>query len=797
MRTARFLHVRFSLLVVSAGAGLLACRGDIKPQNGVDPNAAIVEIIASPAATTIGVNQFATHQVVGVNVDGDTVRPLILWSSSGGTLFTTTGTFSSSQAGVFDLVARARDFPNIMDTVTVTVTAPPTNLVDIIIDPVSPVLAPGETRPFHAAAVLSDSSVVTGAAVNWSATGGTIDAAGNYTAGLNTGSFQVVATSQTDPIADTVAVNINIVAPVVQDVVLAPDTISLRPGDTTTFRAFATYSDGTFAPASVTYTASAGNITANGFYTAGQVPGSFRVIALNLASGIADTSDVTVIASSLVYITITPGTAALTTGSQQTFSVEGTFSDSSTAVVSVNFTATGGTITAGGLYNAGSVPGPYTVVAETPNGLFADTATVTINSASATLTSIIVSPATASLLVGGTQQFNVVGRLSDGTQVGVAVNWTASGGSVNTNGRFTAPQVAGTYRVVATTTTGGLADTSLVTVNPAVTLTKINVTPPTTSLLTGAIQQFTATGQLSNGGSSAVSVNWSATGGSINSSGQYTAGNTPGTFRAIAVQQGGTLADTSVITINNLPPPGSNQCTNEPSGHTVLFDAPWNAVPPVTPNTDAFGWSVRSVFEATNKLSIFSDAAAPRSPNNTIAGKFPQGSAGGSAPFRLNRGFGRNTTAIYFCIFTKLDPQFTNNGNTGTKFGFFITPYAGQAGAPNHYFNLTTNLGINLQNNGAQLNRNMQSSFSLVNNRGIWVKVEFLVVGNTGGNADGIARMWVNGSQVLNVNNVQYFLPQHPAAFNGITWNPTYGGGPNPVPYDMFQFVDHWYLSIK
>jgi hypothetical protein len=91
----------------------------------------------------------------------------------------------------------------------------------------------------------------------------------------------------------------------------------------------------------------------------------------------------------------------------------------------------------------------------------------------------------------------------------------------------------------------------------------------------------------------------------------------------------------------------------------------------------------------------------------------------------------------------------------------------------------------------------MLSNFSLINNRGRWVKVEVLIIANTLGNADGVARMWVNGTQVLNVTNVQYFFPSQAPAFNGVTWNPTYGGGLNPVPYDMFQFIDHWRLSAK
>ena len=54
---------------------------------------------------------------------------------------------------------------------------------------------------------------------------------------------------------------------------------------------------------------------------------------------------------------------------------------------------------------------------------------------------------------------------------------------------------------------------------------------------------------MSDGSTAGVSVTWSATGGTITTGGLYTAGTTAGTFRVIAIQQGGTRADTSSVTI--------------------------------------------------------------------------------------------------------------------------------------------------------------------------------------------------------------------------------------------------------
>jgi hypothetical protein len=786
----RHRSVPLTLIAIALIAGS-GCRGDLK-NGGGDPNDVIAQVIIVPPNANITTVQTAQFQGYGITVGGDSVSVSIDWTADGGTLLSN-GTFSSANAGVFEVVGRARIAPHPSDTVSVTVAAPPVTLTSIVITPVAPIIAPGEARPFIAEAHFSDSTLAP-ASVTWTGTGGTIDAAGLYTAGSVEGTFQVIATSNVAAVAETSIVTINAIAPTVTRVTLSPDIDTVLAGAQLQYQAFASYSDGTFAPANVVFSASAGSITSGGLLTASQTPGTYSVLAQHLASGFADTAAVVVSAPTLVRVTLSPPTNALNVGSLQQFTVTGTLSNGTTGPVAVNFTATGGTISPGGLYTAGQTTGGFIVVATGVSNPVADTSTVTINRQNVTLVRIRLRPATAAVLSGGTVQFTSTGQFSDGTQAPVNVQYSTTAGTITPGGLYTAPAVAGTYPVISRALTGGVADTAVVTVNVPGTLSRIDVTPQSANILTGAIQQFAATGTLTDNSTVNVSVNWSATGGTINSSGQYLAGTTTGTFRVIAVHTGGTLADTAAVTISAFAPPTSNACTNEPPGLIQLFDTPWNAVPPLTPAKDAAGWNVRTTV-AANRLSIQSDAQAPSSPPNNIAGKFPQGSSGGSAPFGLDRHFGKNVTTIYNCMFTFLDPLFTNNGNAGTKFGFLLTPYNSGTQSVNHYFNLTNNLGINLQSNNAILNRNMLSSFSLVGHRGQWVKLEFLVVGNSLGNSDGIARMWVNGTQVLNATNVQYFYPSQNPAFNGITWNPTYGGGLNPVPYDMYHSIDNWYLS--
>ncbi len=92
-----------------------------------------------------------------------------------------------------------------------------------------------------------------------------------------------------------------------------------------------------------------------------------------------------------------------------------------------------------------------------------------------------------------------------------------------------------------------------VTVTPPV-LQAVVLTPATASVAAGAQQQFSVAGQWSDGSTTAPAVSYAATGGTVNANGRYTAGTTAGTFRVIATQQGGSLADTSTVTVTVTPP---------------------------------------------------------------------------------------------------------------------------------------------------------------------------------------------------------------------------------------------------
>ena len=785
MRSLRTIGV-VSLLTIA----FMACLRDAQLVNpgGGD---AVVSVVVMPNALTAHTGEIVQLDSYGINAAGDSIGVTLDWEADGGTVGVG-GTFSAADAGMYHVIGRSPAYPFPSDTTTVTVTASAVSLVGISIIPLQPIVAPGKTRPFLADGVYSDSSIGP-ATVSWSATGGAITPEGIYTAGSTEGSFQVTAQSLDGRVAVSTGITVSAAAPTVQQVVLSPDSIQVLRNASTDFHAFARFSDGSFAPVSANYTTTSGTISGVGRLVAGSTPGTFRVIATAIDGGLADTSALVIPTTTVQSISMSPSSVALQSGSAQQFVVQAMLEDGSVAPVSADFSSTGGIVTGTGLYTAGNASGTFEVVATNAATGLADTATATISGPAATLEAVVVNPPTASLLPGDHQQFNVTGLLSDGSSVPVSATWQASGGQIDPAGRYTAPQVTGKYTVIAKA--AGKADTAQVTVNNASQLQRIVLSPSSTQLVVGALQQYSVTGFLIGGGQTSVPVTYTATGGTISAGGQFSAGNAPGNYTVIAKAVGANLADTASVAVVPLPPSGTTACTNEPSGYSVISNQPFNAKPPVAPAVDNFGWNLRGT--DAFRVSTDVDASAPKSGPNVLRGWFQAGAKGGSAPFRATLDFGRNYQAVYVCLFTLLDPSYTNNGNTGTKFGYILSPYQSGSQKINHYFNLTNSLGINLESYGGILNRNMRSTFNLVNHRGTWHKVEFLVVGNSLGKVDGVAKMWVDGAKVLDFNDVQYFFPSQAAAFDGITWNPTYGGGSNPVPYDMYQWVDNWYVSGK
>jgi len=183
------------------------------------------------------------------------------------------------------------------------------------------------------------------------------------------------------------------------------------------------------------------------------------------------------------------------------------------------------------------------------------------NQAPTVATAAAASPSPAT---GTTTSLSVLGA-DDGGEAALIYTWATTGtppasvafgangtnAAKNTTATFTA---AGSYSFQVTIKdAGNLTVTSRVTVAVNQTLTTVSVTPASASVATGGTQQFTATGKDQFGTNMATqpTYTWTVTGGgTINSSGLFTAGATAGGPYTVTAASGGKSGMASVTVVS-------------------------------------------------------------------------------------------------------------------------------------------------------------------------------------------------------------------------------------------------------
>ncbi len=266
----------------------------------------------------------------------------------------------------------------------------------------------------------------------------------------------------------------------------------------------------------------------------------FITAAIPLATASAQTPGL------LDHVVISPGSATVLVGGNQQFVAVAQDSDNAT-VDNVTYSwvvvAGGGTIDDAGLFTAGNTTGNFTntvqVTATKGDITKSANATVTVT-ASGLLDHVVISPSSATVLVGGNQQFVAVAQDSDNATVdNVTYGWAvvAGGGTIDEAGLFTSGNTTGNFTntVQVTATKGDITKTAYatVTVTSSGLLDHVVISPSSASVLVGGNQQFVAVAQDSDNATvDNVTYNWAvvAGGGTIDEAGLFTAGNTTDTF---------------------------------------------------------------------------------------------------------------------------------------------------------------------------------------------------------------------------------------------------------------------------
>ncbi|MBT9329580.1 beta strand repeat-containing protein [Paracidobacterium acidisoli] len=483
---------------------------------------------------------------------GGTSNTAVTWSVSGagcsgaacGTV-STTGLYTAP-ADVPSPAQVSVSATSVADT-TKSATAIVTVLHSIVVSvaPGSAQVAVGSSQQFTATVGGSSNTAVTWSVSGSGCTGaacGTISTAGLYSAPAAVPSpaqLTVTATSVADTSKSGTAI-VTITLPI--QVTLSPQNTQVVAGKTQQFTATVTNTPNTVVTWSVSGSgctgAACGTISAAGLYTAPLTVPAPALVTVTAASSADSTKKATASVTILkpVAITISPTAAQVMAGKTQSFTAAVTGTTNTAVTWSLSGAgctgATCGTISSSGLYTAPpAVPSPAQVtVTATSNADITKSASVTVTILPPVV--VHISPATAQIVTGNTQQFTATVTGATNT----AVTWSVSGsgcsgaacGTVTSGGLYTAPAAVPNPAQVTVTATS-VADTTktssaVVSILPEI---MVSISPSATQVATETQRQFTA----SVNGTLNTAVTWSVTGagcsgsacGTISSSGVFTA----------------------------------------------------------------------------------------------------------------------------------------------------------------------------------------------------------------------------------------------------------------------------------
>ncbi|HWH03322.1 MAG TPA: Ig-like domain-containing protein [Gemmatimonadales bacterium] len=386
--------------------------------------------------------------------------------------------------------------------------------------------------------------------VTWSSgnTGVATVNSGGLVTGTGVGSTTITASSG----GQSGVMTIVVIQVPVASVTVTPPTPSVQIGKTVQLTATTRDAKGnTLTGRVVTWGSNSGNATVSGTgLVTGVTAGGATITATSEGKNGTAAATVTVAPPVMVRIITSPDTATINTGGTKQFSTVGKYSDSSTAAVTPTYAATGGTVSANGLYTAGSTGGTFKVTAT--SSTFADTSTVTVVKPPVAL--VLVTPALDTVAPTKTYQLTATTKDAGGNILtGRVVTWGSSNtavATVNGSGLVTA---VGTGTATITATSETIPGTATAVVNVVLAAT-VSIAPAGPSVVQGASVGLSATVRDRNGAIlTGHPVTWSSLSGTIatvNPATGSVTGVSPGTATIKATVD--TASGSTTVTVDTL-----------------------------------------------------------------------------------------------------------------------------------------------------------------------------------------------------------------------------------------------------
>ncbi len=468
-------------------------------------NATLVSIAVTPANSSIPLGVLQQFTATGTFSDTTTqdITNTVTWASSANGIasITVSGLANGVSLGTATISATSGA---VSGNTSLTVNA--ANLASLAITPAPPSVAQGTSIKLVATGTFNDGGTRNlTTLVTWSSsdtTKATIGGANGVAKGLAAGTTTITATLGSVSTTATLTVT----NATVTLITVTPSSKTIAPGTKQNFNATGTFSDSTtqIITSDVVWasdTLSVATITAAG--TATGVSAGTTNISATLGS-IVGSAPLTVSGATLVSLAVTPTTAVLAPASTLVYQAVGTYSDNSTQTISNSVTWSSSDTNVVTIAGSGQATGQSAGAASIKAQIGSISGTSNIIVESSALQSIVVTPAASSIPVQVELQYTATGTFGDGSTQNLtnSVTWTSSAPAVATISVTAGSQGLATGVSPGTSTVtasfGGVAGHTTLTVNNA-TLNTINVTPASADVALGTSQQFTATGNYTDG----------------------------------------------------------------------------------------------------------------------------------------------------------------------------------------------------------------------------------------------------------------------------------------------------------
>ncbi len=400
--------------VTAVGTGTVTLRATLRSDGTtgsvtlVVTDAALVSLSLTPAAASAPRGLTRAFTATGTFTDGTTQDltgsvTWTAWPAGVATISNATGSHGVATSLAPGSATITATHPGSGITASAGFTVTTAQLVAIGVTPANPLVPLGLTRAFTATGTYTDGTTqdLTGS-VTWSSSTGiagisNADGSRGVATTRASGSTTITATDPATGLAGSTPLTVTSAALVA--LAVTPTAPSVPLGLTRAFTAIGTYTDGTTQDltGSVTWASSPAGIAAisNADGSRGVArtlaTGATTITATDPATGLANSTPLTVTSAALLSLAVTPTNPSIALGTTRQFTATGTYSDSTTQNLTTAVTWSSGTPATATVSNAGGSNGLATSVATGSTTITAtDPGTGTNGSTTLTVTNPIV-----------------------------------------------------------------------------------------------------------------------------------------------------------------------------------------------------------------------------------------------------------------------------------------------------------------------------------------------------------------------------------------------------------------------